>query len=45
MPTIKMVKLADVLQHLPADTKRVSPHERAIALRNRRLAAQMRIIW
>ena len=45
MPTIKKVKLADVSQHLPSDTKRVSPQERAIALRNRRLAAQMRIIW
>ena len=45
MPSIKKIKLADVLQHLPADTKIVTPQERAIALRNRRLAAQMRIIW
>ncbi len=45
MPLIKKMKLADVLDHLPADTKRVTPQERAIALRNRRLAAQMRIIW
>ena len=45
MPTIKKVKLAQVLQNLPADTPRITPHERAIALRNRRIAAQMRIIW
>jgi hypothetical protein len=45
MPSIRKVRLADVLQHLPADTGRVSPNERAVALRNRRLAAQMRIIW
>ena len=45
MPTIKKVKLAEVLQTLPADTPRITPHERAIALRNRRIAAQMRIIW
>lgn len=45
MPSIRKVKLADVLQHLPADTKLVNPQERAIALRNRRLAAQMRTIW
>lgn len=45
MPTMKKIKLADVMQHLPADTKHVTPPERAIALRNRRLAAQMRIIW
>jgi hypothetical protein len=45
MPSINKVKLADVIQHLPADTKHVNPQDRAIALRNRRLAAQMRIIW
>lgn len=45
MPTMKKIKLLDVKQQLPADTKLVTPPERAIALRNRRLAAQMRIIW
>jgi len=45
MPSIKKVKLAELWQHLPADTKRVTLQERAIALRNRRLAAQMRNIW
>lgn len=45
MPTLRKVKLADVMEHLPNATKLVSPQQRAIALRNRRLAAQMRIIW
>jgi len=45
MPSIRKVKLAEVMQHLPADTKLINPEQRAIALRNRRLAAQMRIIW
>ena len=45
MPSIRKVKLAEVMQHLPADTRLINPEQRAIALRNRRLAAQMRIIW
>jgi hypothetical protein len=45
MPTLRKVKLADVLAHLPEATRLVSPQQRAVALRNRRLAAQMRIIW
>jgi hypothetical protein len=45
MPIIKKVKLADVAHHLPEDTKFVTREDRALALRNRRLAAQMRIIW
>jgi Protein of unknown function (DUF1214) len=45
MPTLRKVRLADVLAHLPKATKLVSPQQRALALRNRRLAAQMRIIW
>ncbi len=45
MPSIRKVRLAEVPQHLPADTKRVTPQQRAKALRNRRLAAQMRVIW
>lgn len=44
-PTIRKVKLADVLGELPGRTKRISPADRAIALRNRRLAAQQRVIW
>lgn len=45
MPSIRKVKLAEVMQHLPADTKLINPSQRAIALRDRRLAAQMRTIW
>jgi hypothetical protein len=44
-PVIRKVKLADVLSELPRGTKRVTPAERGIALRNRRLAAQQRVIW
>lgn len=45
MPSIRKVKLAEVSEHLPADTRRVSAAERAEALRKRRLTAQMRTIW
>lgn len=45
MPSIRKVRLEDVRTYLPADTKRLNPQERANALRNRRLAAQMRTIW
>jgi hypothetical protein len=39
------VKLADVIDQLPSGTRRVTPHARAVALRNRRIAAQKRVIW
>jgi Protein of unknown function (DUF1214) len=45
MPTIKKVKLAELASHLPDGTQFVTRAERAVALRKRRLAAQMRIIW
>lgn len=44
-PSIRKVKLVDVWDQLPAGTKRISPQERAISLRNRRIAAQKRAIW
>jgi Protein of unknown function (DUF1214) len=44
-PNMRKVKLVDVMGQLPAGTKRVSPDERAVALRNRRIAAQKRVIW
>ena len=44
-PTVRKVKLDAVLAQLPAGTVRVSPAERAIALRKRRLAAQKRVLW
>jgi len=45
MPTLRKVKTADVLAHLPQSTKLVTGQERAEMLRNRRIAAQMRIVW
>lgn len=45
MPTLRKVKLADVLSALPGDTTLISRAGRAEALRQRRLAAQMRTIW
>ncbi|WP_422342798.1 DUF1214 domain-containing protein [Parasphingorhabdus sp.] len=45
MPTLRKVKLAEVSEHLPKSTASVSRQQRADALRNRRLAAQMRTIW
>lgn len=44
-PNMRKVKLVDVLGQLPTQTKRVTPAERAVALRNRRIAAQQRAIW
>jgi hypothetical protein len=44
-PTMRKIKLVDVLRELPKATKRITLAERAIALRNRRIAAQMRVIW
>jgi len=45
MPSLRKVKLADVVSTLPGDTTLVSRAERAEALRQRRLAAHMRTIW
>lgn len=44
-PTMRKVKIGDVLAQLPAETGRVAPDERIAALRERRLAAQQRVIW
>jgi len=44
-PTIEKVRLADVRNHLPADTPVVSSDERRAQLRARREAAQLRRIW
>lgn len=45
MPILRKVPVADIMAHLPPDTRLVSAHERADALRARRIAAQMRTIW
>lgn len=44
-PTLRKVKLVEVLAHLPPETRRVTPPERAAVLRDRRIAAQQRAIW
>jgi Protein of unknown function (DUF1214) len=44
-PNMRKVKLVDVMGQLPTGTKRVTLGERAVALRNRRIAAQKRVIW
>ncbi len=45
IPSITKVKLADLEAHLPADTAKVSPQERELALRKRVAAAQRRRRW
>lgn len=42
---IRKVKVAGIRPYLPAETPIVTQQQRAEALRNRRIAAQMRIIW
>jgi len=44
-PTIKKVKIAEVLDHLPADTRRVDPEERDRMVRKRRIDGHMRTLW
>jgi hypothetical protein len=44
-PTIKKIKVADVRDHVPADTPVVTPEARAESLRRRREGAQLRRIW
>jgi hypothetical protein len=43
--TVTKVPITDVLQHLPADTRVVTPAEREVQLRTRRAGAQLRRIW
>ncbi len=44
-PEIKKVKLAEVMDHLPKDTIRVSAEERDATIRKMRKAAQLRRRW
>jgi hypothetical protein len=44
-PNMRKVKLVDVTKQLPPRTRLVALEERAVALRNRRIAAQKRVIW
>ena len=43
--TVTKVPVAEVLAHLPADTRRSRPTERTAQLRERRIGAQLRRIW
>ena len=45
VPTLAKVPLKDALRHLPVDTARVTPEERAAQLRARRIGAQLRRRW
>lgn len=45
LPVIRRVKLADLRQHLPADTPMVTPEQRAEELRQRVRACQRRRRW
>lgn len=45
VPTLKAVPLAELRRHLPADTPQVSVQQRAAALRERRIGAQLRRRW
>lgn len=44
-PTLRRVKLAEVMSHLPGDTVRVTPAERRAQLSDRRIGAQLRRRW
>jgi hypothetical protein len=43
--TVTQVPVADVLDHLPAGTRTVTPAQREAQLRQRRTGAQLRRIW
>jgi hypothetical protein len=45
VPTLKRVKLAELWQHLPAGTPRITPEQRDSALRERRIGSQLRRRW
>lgn len=44
-PTIRKVKVDEVLSQLPQDTRRVTPEQRDRMVRDRRAGALMRTIW
>jgi hypothetical protein len=45
LPSMRKVSLAELRQHLPADTPRISPQERERLIRERRAALQQRPLW
>jgi hypothetical protein len=44
-PTIRKVKVGEVMSYLPADTRKVSSAERDAMLRRRRIDGHMRTLW
>lgn len=44
-PTVRKIMVADVLDHLPPDTRKVSLAERDTRLRQRRINGHMRTLW
>ncbi len=44
-PSVEKVKLAELRQHLPAETPTITPEQRDRILRDRRAAAQQRPLW
>ena len=44
-PTLSVIEVADIRRHLPADTPAISGAERARALHERRVGAQLRRRW
>jgi hypothetical protein len=42
---VRKVKVASIRSELPADTPEVTPTQRDVAIRERRIKAQMRVIW
>ena len=45
IPQVRKVKVGSIRSELPADTPEVTPAQRDIAIRERRIKAQMRVIW
>lgn len=45
MPTARKVPIAEVMQHLPADMRMVTPQERDRIIRDRRAQFQQRVLW
>jgi hypothetical protein len=45
IPQARKVKVGSIRSELPADTPEVTPAQRDIAIRDRRIKAQMRVIW
>jgi hypothetical protein len=45
MPTARTVPVAQVMEHLPADMRTVTPQERDQIIRDRRAQLQQRVLW